>query len=100
MIEYNCSSCNKDFSVELDEELKKKFKNTFEFSKHNTNKFILLFRTGIYPYKYMDDWEKFNKKALPEKKEFYNNLNLEHILEEDYNHGKRIYRDFEIKHLG
>ena len=67
LIEYNCPSCNKDFSVELDEELKKKLKNTFEFSKHDTNKFILLLRTGIYPYKYMDDWVKFNKEALPEK---------------------------------
>ena len=32
--------------------------------------------------------------------EFYNNLNLENISEEDHNHGKRIYRDFEIKNLG
>ena len=31
----------------------------------------------------MDAWEKFNKEALPEKKGFYNNLNLEHISEED-----------------
>ena len=36
----------------------------------------------------MDDWQKFNEKTLPEKKEFYNNLNLKHILEEDYNYRK------------
>ena len=48
----------------------------------------------------MDDLEKFDKETLPEKKEFYNNLNFEHILEEDYNHGKRIYRELEIKNLG
>ena len=48
----------------------------------------------------MDDWEKFNKEAFPEKKEFYNNLNLEHISEENCNYEKRIYRDFEIKNLG
>ena len=50
LIEYNCPSCNKSFSVELVEELKKKFKNIFEFSKHDTNTFVLLFRKGIYPY--------------------------------------------------
>ena len=41
LIEYNFPSCNKDFSIELDEKLKKKFKNTFEFSKHDTNNFFL-----------------------------------------------------------
>ena len=49
LIEYNCPSCNKDFSVELDEELKKKFKNTFEFSKHDANKFVLLLKKRNLP---------------------------------------------------
>ena len=39
------------------------------------NKVISLLRKGVYPYEYMDDWEKFNKTALPEKEEFYRNLN-------------------------
>ena len=76
------------------------FKNAFEFSKHDTNTFILLLSKEIYSYEYMDGWEKFNKEALPEKKEFYNNLNLEPILEEGYDHGNRIYRDFKIENLG
>ena len=76
------------------------FKNAFEFSKHDTNTFILLLSKEIYSYEYMDGWEKFNKEALPEKKEFYNNLNLEPISEEGYDHGKRIYRDFKIENLG
>ena len=48
----------------------------------------------------MNDWEKSNKETLPEKNEFYNNLNLRYILEEDYTYEKRIYRDFDIKNLG
>ena len=48
----------------------------------------------------MNDWEKSNKETLPEKNEFYNNLNLQYILEEDYTYEKRIYRDFDIKNLG
>ena len=27
-------------------------------------------RKGIYPYEYMDDWEKFDE-TLPEKKDLY-----------------------------
>ena len=29
----------------------------------------------------MDDWEKFDKKSLPEKEQFYSNLNMEDITD-------------------
>ena len=44
LIKYKCLSCNKDYSKKHDEELKKKFKNTFKFSTNDINKFILLLR--------------------------------------------------------
>ena len=75
-IKYKCLSCNKDYSNRFNEKLKKKFINTFNFSNNNINKFILLLRKGVYPDEYMDDWEKFNETTLPEKKEFYSNLNI------------------------
>ena len=40
-----------------DEELKNKFKKTFNFN-NDINKFILLLRKGVYLYGYMDEWEK------------------------------------------
>ena len=52
---------NNNYSKKVDEELKKKFKNSFEFSNIDISKFILLLRKGLYPYEYMDDWEKFNE---------------------------------------
>ena len=36
-----------------------------------------LLRKGVYLYKYMDEWKNFNKASLPEKEEFYSNLNME-----------------------
>ena len=84
----------------LDEKLKKKFKNTFTFSNNDINKFILLFRKGVYLYEYMDDWEKFNETTLPEKKKKKNtNLNMEEIADAGYMHGKRVCKDFEIENL-
>ena len=59
----------------------------------------MLLRKGIYPYEYMDDWESFNETTLPKKGKFYSNLNMEDITDEDYMHGKRVCRDFEIKNL-
>ena len=70
LIKYKCLICNKNYSNKLDEEFKKKFKNTFKFSNNDINKFILLLRKGVYPCKCMDDWKKFNETTLPEKKSF------------------------------
>ena len=99
MIKYKCLSCNKDYSSKIDEELKKRFKNTFKFSNSDINKFILLLRKGIYPCDYMDNWEKFNETTLPEREEFYSNLNMEDITDTDYIHAKRVCEDFKIKSL-
>ena len=74
-------------------------KNTFKFSNNDINKFVLLLRKGVYPYQYMDEWEKFTETTLLEKEEFYTNVNIEDIKDADYMNGKRVYKDFEIKNL-
>ena len=70
----------------FDKELKKRFLNTYKYSSHDNNKFILLSRKVVYRYEYMDDWEKFNETALPEKEDFYSQLNMKHITDADYAH--------------
>ena len=44
----------------------------------------------------IDDWELFSESPLPVKGEFYNNLNMKDVTYSDYNHAKRICKDFEI----
>ena len=36
-----------------------------------------MLRKGVYPYEYMDSWERFNETSLPNKEDFYGNLNME-----------------------
>ena len=36
----------------------------------------------------MDEWEKFNKTTLPQKEEFYSNLNVEDITDANCMHAK------------
>ena len=62
--------------------------------------FILLLQKGVYPYEYMDEWEKINKTSLPKKEDFYSHLNMEDIIAADYVQAKRVCKDFEIKNLG
>ena len=80
----------------IDIKIKKQFRNTFKFSNNDINKFILLLRKGIYPYEYMDDWKKFNE-TLHKKEDFYGNVNIEEIIDSDYSHAKRVWKDFEKK---
>ena len=100
LIKHKILSYNKDNLNKLDEKLEKRFKNTLRFSDYDINKFILLLRKGVYPYDHLDEWEKFNKTLLPEKEQFYCNLNKEDIADADYMHAKRVCKDFEIKKLG
>ena len=66
LIKYKCPSGKKGYSEMMDENLQNQFKNTSKFS-NNINEFILLLRKGIYPYEFMDDWEKFKETSFPEK---------------------------------
>ena len=53
--ESKCLCCNKNYQQKLDEKLKERFFNTYKYSNHDNNKFILLLRNGVYPYEYMND---------------------------------------------
>ena len=37
----------------------------------------------------MDSWKKINETALPTKKDFYSNLHLEDVSDEDYAHAPK-----------
>ena len=78
----------------------KRFANTYEFCNGDINKFILLLRKRVYPYEYMDSWERFNETSLPDKKAFYSELNLEDITDKDYAHAQKVFEEFKLKNLG
>ena len=90
LTEYKSLCCNKSYQHKFDEKLKERLFDTYKFSNHNNNKFILLLRKGVYLYEFMDDWEKFNETSLPEKEDFYSHLNVRDITEADYVHEKSL----------
>ena len=60
----------------------------------------LMTRKGVYPYDFMDSFEKFNQMELPTKGDFYSILNDQHISDEDYQHAKKVWNAFKCKNLG
>ena len=63
-------------------------------------KFNLMTRKGIYPYDFMDSFEKFNKTEIPTKEEFYSILNNEHITDDDYKHAQKVWNTFQLQTMG
>ena len=77
-----------------------RFANTYKFCDNDLNKLLILLRKGVYPYEYMDDWNKFNEKVLPSKESFYSNLTLENITKTDYAHANNVFKKYNINNLG
>ena len=55
---------------------------------------------GVYPYEYMDSWQRFDETSLPDKEAFYSNLNMEDITDVGYRHGKAVFEYLINKNLG
>ena len=95
-----CYNCKQRYKKNFNKELIKRFASTYSFCNNDLNKFILLLRKGVYPYEYMDNWERFNETSLPSKESFYSNLNMEHIDDIDYRHGNNVFNKFKLNNLG
>lgn len=59
----------------------------------------LLIRKGIFPYQYLDKFEKFNEEQLPPAEDFHSDLTGEDITEADYQHALNVWKEFNIKNL-
>ena len=89
----NCKNIDKDcISPNYD-----KLKYTSQIFKDK--KLDLMARKGVYPYDYMDSFEKFNS-PLPTKEDFYSILNNKDISKEDYQHVKNVWNKFNLKNMG
>ena len=96
---FRCLRCKKNYEKDFNKELIQRFANIYEFC-NGDHKFIFLLRKGVYPYEYMDSWERFNETSLPDKEAFYSNLNMEDITDVDYKHAKIVFKNLINKTLG
>ena len=110
---HKSSTCNYHFTFK---QLPKSFNGKLECSGENTEKYItfsvpikkgldngkaltLLLRKGVYPYEYMDNWERFDETTLSNKKGFYGELDLKDITNKDYAYAQKVFEEFKVKNL-
>ena len=66
------------------------------FPEENKQK---LLKKGIYPYEYMDSYERFAETQLPEKEKFYSSLSGKGITDEEYAHAKKVWAELGCRNL-
>ena len=72
----------------------------FGFEDYSELQYDLLARKGVYPYEYVNSWDRFNETQLPLIDAFYSNLNMSSISEDDYQHAQQVWEEFGIHNLG
>ena len=55
---WKCINRKENYEKEIDEDLKKKFENTYRLYEADINKLSLMLEKGVYPYQFIDDLEK------------------------------------------
>ena len=91
-----CFNCKKAMKKKLTE----RFASTYKFCNNDLNKFVMSLRKGVYPYEYVDGWDKFNETLIPSKESFYSNLAMENISETDDRHANNVFKTFKLNNLG
>ena len=57
----------------------------------------LLKRKGIFPYEYIDSFDRYNETSLPSKEKFFSTLYNKAISDSDYQHAQNVWNHHKIK---
>ena len=63
-------------------------------------KLDLMKAKGVYPYDYMDSFQKFSQTQLPKRDDFYSLLTDEEISVSEYAHAQKVWETFGIENIG
>ena len=79
-------------------------KKFLHFNKHfnslNDSKKLLMTQKGVYPYDYMNSFNRFAEKQLPAYEDFYSRLEKKNIDEEDYERAQKVWKEMKINNMG
>jgi hypothetical protein len=67
---------------------------------YKDEQFELIRQKGVYPYDYMDSFDRFNESQLPPIEMFTSLLTNNKLSKEDYKHAQKVWKKFNIKNLG
>ena len=62
-----------------------------QFDSLDDERFHLLTRKGVFPYEYVDSWEKLEEPSLPAKELFFSHLYGSDISDADCKHAQHVW---------
>ncbi|KYN08184.1 Matrilysin [Cyphomyrmex costatus] len=71
-----------------------------KFFNLDEQEFAFLKRKGVFPYEYVNSFNKLNETSLPPREAFYSSLIDEDISVDDYQHATDVWQRFRINTLG
>ena len=69
-------------------------------SNRTVEELELLQRKGVYPYEYVDSYERFLEPQLPPIEAFYSKLSRTSISDADYAHAQNVWDVFNCHNMG
>ncbi|XP_043276076.1 uncharacterized protein [Venturia canescens] len=66
----------------------------------DTDNFNLLTRKGVFPYEYIDSFDRLEETALPPRESFYSSLTNSTVSENEYAHALTVWERFSTQTLG
>ena len=83
----------------LVQNLKKAGLDKFNHLKKNFGSDDMQFitRKGVYPYEYMNSFDRFAETSLPPKEAFYSTLTEKHISDDDYKFAQSVWDHFKMQ---
>lgn len=82
------------------EDVVKNINNKFPNFLQHFAELTLLTQKGVYPYDFMDSFEKFEQTSFPSIEDCFNTLQNEKMEEDDYNRAQNVWKSFNIKNMG
>ena len=67
---------------------------------HQPTDIYILLQKGVYPYEYIDSFDRFLETQLPPIEKFNSSLTDEKISQKDYQHAQEVWETFSCETLG
>lgn len=68
ILTFKCVDRGESYEKKFQEDLTKGFEEIYKLCDWDINKFFLMLQTDVYPYDYIDCWERFKETSLSDKK--------------------------------
>ena len=106
------SNLTENLKADKERNLEENFRVTFKYFNQRWKKelegkgrdiaeaFKMITSKLIFPYKYIDSFEKFEETEIPSQENFYNDLSEESVSDEEYSSLKRLWYLFDLKNIG